>query len=141
MVTEEQLRETAADLLHILWRGVPGDYKRRYRMNIWQQFEDQVRSAAYTASLARFANALCRKLQIAAGRNAEDRRRLEAILNGGNDRDLLKLLREQTTLIVLMVRLRQEEARERAKYVSEDEEEQKLIEAWKEATRDGELPL
>ena len=37
---------------------------------------------------------------------------VEAILNGGNDRALLKLLREETTLLVLMVRVANQERRE-----------------------------
>jgi len=37
---------------------------------------------------------------------------LEKLLNGGNDKALLKLFRDETTLIVLMVRVRNQERRE-----------------------------
>lgn len=36
----------------------------------------------------------------------------EPILNSGQDRELLKLMRDETTLLVLMVRVRNEERRE-----------------------------
>ena len=109
-MTPEQ--EKAAELLDIVWRGIPSDYKSRYRMNIWQQFEDNIRSAAYTSSLGKFVNSLCQKLGASIGRNAEDREAAQIILNSGNDRALLKLLRDETTLLVLLVRVANQERRE-----------------------------
>lgn len=51
------------------------------------------------------------------GTNAEDRNRCSEILGAVDERQVLRLLREETTLIVLMVRVanqeRQEEARAR----------------------------
>jgi len=106
------LHQMAADLLMVIWRGVPRDYKSRYRMSIWQQFEDRVRSAAYTSNLGKFVNSLCLSLSATVGTNAADREIADRILNGGNDRALLKLLREETTLLVLMVRVANQERRE-----------------------------
>jgi hypothetical protein len=42
----------------------------------------------------------------------DDTRRAEEILNSGHDRQLLRLYRDETTLIVLMVRVRNQERRE-----------------------------
>ena len=109
----EELQTMAADLLEILWRGVPADYKSKYRMTIWTQFENQVRSAAYTSNLGKFVNSLCSKLQINLGYSDAERARAEAILNSNRDRALLRLLREETTLLVLMVRVRRDAAGER----------------------------
>lgn len=106
------LHERAADLLEIIWRGIPADYKSRYRMTVWRQFEDNIRSAAYTANLGKFVNSLCSKLQASIGRNAEERETAQAILNSGEDDEFLKLMREQTTLLVLMVRVRNQKRRE-----------------------------
>jgi hypothetical protein len=64
-----------------------------------------VRSAAYTSNLAKFTNSLCSKLNATVGTTPADREDASAILNSGNDKALLKLLREETTLIVLMVRV------------------------------------
>jgi len=43
------------------------------------------------------------------GRKAEERERAEQLLNGLDDRKTLKLLREETTLLVLMVRIENQE--------------------------------
>ena len=104
--------ERIADLLEIIWRGIPADYKSRYRRTIWQQFEDQVRSAAYTSRLGTFVNSLCSKFQATVGTRDEEREKAEAILNNGQDRSLLKLIREETTLLVLMVRVRNQARQE-----------------------------
>ena len=104
--------ERAADLLESIWRGIPNDYKSRYRMSIWKQFEDNIRSAAYTSSLGKLVNSLCLKLQANLGHNAESREAIQAILNSDQDRTLLKLMREETTLLVLMVRVRNQERHE-----------------------------
>jgi len=104
------MHQTAADLLTAIWRGIPNNYKSRYRRNIWQQFEDNVRSSAYTSNLGKFVSTLCWKLQAQIG--GEDSADVERILNGGHDRALLKLLREETTLLVLMVRVANQERQE-----------------------------
>jgi len=122
-----EMHEKVATLLAAIWRGVPADYKSRYRRTIWQQFEDNVRAAAYTSNLGKFISSLCSKLQAQIG--AKDSMAVEAILNGGNDRALLKLLREETTLLTLMVRVANQERREeweaaRAEREAEEEEMQ-----------------
>lgn len=62
-------------------------------------------------------NSLCLRLGATLGTNAEDREQAGAMLAVADERALLKLLREETTLIVLMVRIanqeRQAQARER----------------------------
>lgn len=104
--------EQAAGLLEIVWRGIPPDYKSRYRRNIWQQFEDNIRSAAYTSNLGKFLNSLCLKLSANVGRNSDDRVQADAILQEADAKAMLKLLREETTLLVLMVRVANQERRE-----------------------------
>ena len=104
--------EQAAELLEIIWRGIPADYKSRYRRNIWQQFEDNIRSAAYTSNLGKFLTSFCLKLCADIGRNSDDRIRADAILQEADAKDMLRLLREETTLLVLMVRVANQERRE-----------------------------
>jgi len=110
MMTAEY--EEAADLLETIWRGIPVDYKSRYRLSIWQQFEDQVRSAAYTSNLGKFVSSLCQKLGATVGRNQAERQQAFAVLGKARAGPLLKLMREETTLLVLMVRVRQQKRRE-----------------------------
>jgi hypothetical protein len=108
----QEIRNQAARLLTAIWRGIPADYKSRYRMTIWTQFENQVRSAAYTNNLAKFINQLCLKLSANCGITPEERAEVENISNSGKDREILKLLRDETVLIVLMVRVDNQERRE-----------------------------
>jgi hypothetical protein len=93
-------------LLVPIWRGIPIDYKRRYAREIWQQFEDNVRAAAYTSSLSRFYNSICSRL--AVNIRTEYLEQVNKILMSGNDRDLLKMMRDEATTVVLMVRLENE---------------------------------
>lgn len=106
----EQLKEMAADMLSIIWRGIGSEYKSRYRMTVWEQFENTVRASSYTNNLGKFANSACLKLSAAI--QAKDTVRAEEILNSGSDKALLRLFRDETTLIVLMVRVRNQERRE-----------------------------
>lgn len=111
METEKSLRAMTATLLRIIWRGIPSDYKSRYRMTIWNQFENEIRSAAYTGNLAKFVNTLCSRLRVDLGRTEAERGVAETILKTADDRATLKMLREETTLLVLMVRVENEEKR------------------------------
>lgn len=108
----ETTKEIAATLLKIIWRGIPADYKSRYRMTIWEQYENEIRAAAYTSSLSKFINSICSRLRVDLGRTEAERAAVESILTGVNDRAMLKLLREETTLLVLMVRVDNEEKRQ-----------------------------
>jgi hypothetical protein len=52
------------------------------------------------------------KLNADVGRTAEDRAKVELIANSGKDREILKILRDETTLICLMVRVDNQEKRD-----------------------------
>ena len=112
MIQAMTLKDKAVYLLDRIWRGVPASYKSRYRMTIWNQFENEIHSAAYTNSLGKFVSSLCSKLNAEITGNPDERADIETILNVGQDRELLKLFREETTLLVLMVRVANQERRE-----------------------------
>lgn len=97
-------------MLVAVWRGIPSSYKSRYRRDIWQQFEDNIRSAAYTNNLGKFIDSLCLNLNIKI--RGADVELINGILQESDDKALLKLIREETTLLVLMVRLWNQERRE-----------------------------
>ena len=107
-----ETHQKIAELLMILWRGVPKDYKRRYLRNIWGQFEANIRSAAYTSSLSKFINSLSLKMVATIGVNEAERARAQELLRQADSKQWLKLLREDTTLLVLMVRVEVQERRE-----------------------------
>jgi len=104
MMTPEQL---AADLLTPIWRGIGSEYKSKYRNTIWQQFEDNIRSAAYTSRLGVFLDVICRKLAVTL--QTKHVAAVESVIASGQDRAALKLLRDETTLLVLLVRVANEE--------------------------------
>jgi hypothetical protein len=140
-VTENH--ETAAALLAAIWRGIPADYKSRYRRNIWEQFENNVRGAAYTSNLGKFVSSLCAKMRAQVGKTGGEREKAEKILNGGNDRALLRLLRDETTLLVLMVRVANQERQEAWKARQEERGAQEDIataiddEPWFDLSEEG----
>lgn len=103
----------ATGLLEPLWRGIDTDYKARYARNIWEQFEHAVRSASYTSRLDHFLQRITSRLRIAV--RADDAKRLAGIVGGGEDRAILRMLREETAYMVLLVRVSNEERQEARK--------------------------
>lgn len=100
----EQYR-TALNLLVPLWRGIPADYKRQYARSIWQQFEDNLRAAAYTDSLSKFVNSICSRMQIRISGDDVSAVNAVLMLNRNGERGLLRQLRGEATTLALMVRL------------------------------------
>lgn len=100
----------ANELLWPIWKGLDSAYKSRYRQNIWQQFEDNIRSAAYTSRLSTFFDNLCQKLSVTV--RADDVPLVQALIGAGEDRAVLKALRDETTYLVLLVRSKNEDRKE-----------------------------
>lgn len=74
----DDLETIATKLLTPLWRGLESDYKRRYAVKIWQQFESNIRSASYTNDVSRFMQLITMRLPI----SVRDAVRATAITNG-----------------------------------------------------------
>lgn len=102
----------ANELLMPLWRGIRSDYKAKYSYSIWQQFEDNVRSAAYTSKLSHFLSKIVQRLGIEI--REIDAVSVAEIIKCAADRDILHALRDETTLLVLMVRVANEERKKNA---------------------------
>jgi hypothetical protein len=101
----DHLRAQAVTLLTAIWRGMDSTYKARYRQTIWRQFEDEVKSSTYTNNLGKFVTKLCDRLNAQMGMTKEERADCVKILNAGHDHELLNLIRNETSLVVLMVRV------------------------------------
>ena len=97
----------AESLLTPIWRGIPADYKSKYRQNIWQQFEDNIRSAAYTSRLQTWLDTICRRLNVTI--RPEHAAQMMPLFTMSMDRAILRALRDETTLLVLLVRVANEE--------------------------------
>jgi len=101
------LDDIARDLLGPLWRGISSDYKSKYMRNIWEQFENNICSAAYTARLPKFMQHMRRRLGLIP--RAEDLDALHRILNCGQDKAVLAALRGETAYLVLLARIENDE--------------------------------
>jgi hypothetical protein len=99
--------EIANNLLTPIWRGIPSDYKRKYARNIWTQFESNLKSAANTASLSKFFQRLTQRLAVEI--TTKDCEIVMTFIQNQDDRTVLKALREETALLVLFVRVANEE--------------------------------
>lgn len=73
-------------------------------MRIYDEYTSKIRSASHTNSLKKFTEKLCAKMGVVGiGGKAEDRRKVLGIIKA-NDLEVLEILREETQLVVLMMR-------------------------------------
>lgn len=107
MITQENVAE---QLLWPLWRCVTDDYKSRYKREIWDHFENAVRAAAYTGSLrtylANFQQRIPCELQ------AQYMKDIKSVIDKNCDPEILDWLRDETTYMVMLVRLMNQERKE-----------------------------
>lgn len=107
MVTQEQIAEK---LLWPLWRCITEDYKSRYKRDVWDHFENAIRSAAYTGSLKTYLTNF--QARIPTDIQAQYAKSILSIVNSGNDTEILEWLREETTYLTLQVRLMNQQRKE-----------------------------
>lgn len=107
MMTQEHVAE---QLIWPLWRCVTEDYKSRYKREVWDHFENAVRSAAYTGKLRTYlANFQAR---IPTDIQAQYMKGIISIVESGCDSEILDWLRDETTYMVMLVRIRNQERKE-----------------------------
>jgi hypothetical protein len=117
MNKKELFDEITADLLTPLWLGLDADYKRKYSMKIWEQFQNNLLSAAYTADLGRFLQKITSRLPVQV--SEANAGRVQAICESGRDDEILKAIRENTALLVLKTRVANEERKEKRENTTE----------------------
>lgn len=100
----------AEKLLWPLWRGIGDDFKDRYKKTIWEQFENNIRSAAYTAKLSTFLANITGRLSINI--QAKHLQDVNEVVSSNLDREILTMLREETTYLVMIVHLKNQERKE-----------------------------
>lgn len=110
MITQE---EVAHKLVWGLWRSVSTEYKKMYARDVWEHFENALRSASYTDSLKVFLSNFRAKIPCSIdGYHAHD---VLAVVDCGSDYEVLDWLRSETVYLVLLVRVRNQEAKEQSK--------------------------
>lgn len=106
----QDYQQMATQILMAIWRGTPSEYKSKYRMNIWDQFQNQIISATTTNSVAKFISSACFKLGAQLGATDEERSTVNAVIGLISDeRKLLRTIRNDITLLVLKLRVANQE--------------------------------
>jgi len=103
----------AEKLLWPLWRCVDDSYKDRYKREIWEQFENAIRSAAYTAKLTTFLTNFKNRIPVTL--EAQYMPLIRTVIECGLDRDVLNWLRDETTYLVMITRLMNQDRKDNFK--------------------------
>lgn len=107
MITQQQVAEK---LLWPLWRCISDDYKKRYAREVWEHFENAVRSASYTGKLRAYLSNF--QTRIPTELQAQYTSDIVSVINSGCDEEVLNWLRDETTYLCLLVRLMNQERKE-----------------------------
>lgn len=114
-ITQEWVAE---GLLWPLWRCIDDSYKDRYKREIWDHFENAIRSAAYTAKLSTFLTNF--KNRISTNIEAQYLKDIRQVTDCGQDADVLNWLRDETTYMVMITRLMNQERRDKFNETQEE---------------------
>jgi chorismate mutase len=123
-MTQEHVGE---HLLFPLFRCIASAYKQKYKRNIWEQFENNIRSAAYTGRLSQFYENICAIMPIEV--ETKYLLYIREILQSGMDKEILTWLREETAYMVLIARVKNEERKEEYAQKTEEWEENARLDA------------
>lgn len=100
-------------LLFPLFRCLDDGYKKKYVKDVWEQFENNIRAAAYTSRLTKFFENITRSMPITLEHQYSER--VMQILQSGFDEDILTWLRNETTYMILLARMMNEQRKEKFK--------------------------
>lgn len=103
----EQQQRIVEMFLWPIWLGMSPDYKRKYARNIWEQMESSVRYSGRSENLRRCFERLRRRVDSQV--RTEHSRVVEEFIAGGGDAAILKTMREETSYITLLLRLKNDE--------------------------------
>lgn len=107
MITQEQVAEK---LLWPLWRCITEDYKSRYKRDVWEHYENAIRSAAYTGKLRTYLANFQKRIPCAL--QAQYTKDILSIVESNCDEQILDWLRSETTYLVMLVRLQNQNRKE-----------------------------
>lgn len=117
-ITEEKV---ASDLLWGLWRSIENDYKDRYKMEIWEHFENAIRSASYVGSLKAFLEKITKRIPM--NLQVQYMKEIRAVVDSGEDDTVLDWLRTETTYLVMLTRLDNQSRKELYELETENKKE------------------
>jgi hypothetical protein len=107
MQIDEQIVEK---LIWPLWLCIDDGYKQTYKKDVWDHFENAIKSASYTGSMKMFLTNFQKRIpcdfQARFGKN------MVSIIESGNDDEILETLRSESTYLVMKCRLKNQDRRE-----------------------------
>ncbi|MEG2985474.1 MAG: hypothetical protein RR835_12290 [Peptostreptococcaceae bacterium] len=127
----KNIENMAIDTLTEIWSQIDWDKVTGQRaIGIWDEFSSKVKASSMTTnSYEKFVEKLCRKMDVRSLRFVM----ISDISTQGEDvkREILKLLREQTQIIVLKLRLnnqirKEQQAKEKETKLKQDKTEAKI---------------
>ncbi len=107
MVTQETV---ANNLLWGLWRCITDDYKEKYKKEVWEHFENAIKSASYTGSLKVFLSNFQKRIPVDL--QAQYIKDILGVIEDNEDEKVLDWLRTEATYLVMLVRIRNQERKE-----------------------------
>lgn len=114
--------DVAEKLLWGLWRSILDDYKMKYPRDIWDHFENAIRSASYTGNLKGFLTLFQRRLPLDL--QAQFAKDIKAVLESEQDEQILDWLRTESTYMMMLVRLKNQQRKDDFKAYQESINEQ-----------------
>jgi len=114
MLNEELVSE---NLLWPLWRCITDDFKTKYLKEIWDIFENAIKSASYTDCLKVFLENFKRRIPVDL--QAQYSKDIMSIIELNEDEKILNWLRTESTYMVMIVRLKNQDRKESFKFERE----------------------
>ena len=110
-IQEEITQELVSEkLLWGIWRSINEDYKFKYPRDIWDHFENAMKSASYTSSLKSFITLFQRRIPLDL--QAQYTKDIKSILESGKDEEILGWLRDESTYMMMLVRIKNQDRKE-----------------------------
>lgn len=121
----EEKRKEAVEILNEIWISIDFSAMPNSRkINFWNEFTNKVKAAANSSmSFETFVEKLCKKLSIS---NLDTRCKIVAKVSRSDEtykKEFLKLYREQLTLIMLELRIKRDDEKEKYKQEQKAEKE------------------
>lgn len=102
---ENITRAMCVDLVRAVHGSMDWDIWSKKRLTYWSIFGDNIAAAAYTSSLAKWLSNICNTMSVrSVGRTDNERLAVEQLINSGNDKAVLRSLREETSIVILILR-------------------------------------
>jgi len=103
-------KQIAEKLLWPLWRCVSDDYKDKYKKDVWDHFENAIKSASYTGNMKEFITNFQKRIPVDL--QAQYSKSILEIVEAGEDDEVLNLLRTESTYLVMIVRIKNQDRKD-----------------------------